>query len=85
MWEIINGEYIWIDKEMGADEYARQNSSLVYSGDAQRCVRDYGDRLTASGVAVGVAGGVIAAKVASRVGCWLLWIACLLFIAMVVL
>ena len=85
MWEIVNGEYIWIDKEMGADEYARQNSSLVYGGDAQRCVCDHSDRLTASRLAVGVAGGMIAAKAVSRVGSWLLWIACLLFIVMVVL
>ena len=85
MWENINGEWIYMDKEMGSDEYARQNSFLVRGDDAQRCVRDYGDRLTASGVAAGVAGGMIAAKVVSRVGSWLLWIACLLFIAMVVL
>lgn len=85
MWENINGEWIYMDKEMGSDEYARQNSSLVYSGDAQRLVRDHGDRLTAGGVAVGVAGGMIAAKAVSRVGSWLLWIACLIFIAMVIL
>lgn len=85
MWENINGEWIYMDKEMGADEYARQNSFLVYSGDAQHCVRDHNDRLTAGGVAVGVAGGMIAAKVVSRVGSWLLWIACLIFIATVIL
>lgn len=85
MWEIINGEYIWIDKEMGADEYARQNSSLVYNSDAQRCVRDHSDRLTASRLAVGVAGGMIAAKAASRVGSWLLWAAMFAVIAMIIL
>ena len=85
MWENINGEWIYMDKEMGSDEYARQNSSLVYSDDAQRCVRDYGDRLTTGRIAVGVAGGMIGAKVVSRVGSWLLWIACLIFIATVIL
>ena len=85
MWENINGEWIYMDKEMGSDEYARQNSSLVYSDDAQRCVRDYGDRLTTGRIAVGVAGGMIGAKVVSRAGSWLLWIACLIFIATVIL
>lgn len=85
MWENINGEYIWIDKEMGWEEYERRNSvgndKVCSCGD----VRRHGDRLTAGGVAVGVAGGMIAAKAASRVGSWLLWIAGLAFIAMVIL
>ena len=85
MWENINGEYIWIDKEMGWEENERRNSV----GNAQVCtcgdVRDHGSRLTACGVAFGVAGGMIAAKAAFRVGSWLLWIACLIFIAMVML
>lgn len=83
MWENINGEWIYMDKEMGSDEYARQNSSLVFSGDAQRCVRDHGDRLTAGGVALGVAGGMIAAKAASRVGSWLLWLAGIFTVIMI--
>lgn len=85
MWENINGELIWIDKEMGYQENERYNSV----GNDQVCacgdVRRHGDRLTAGGVAVGVAGGMIAAKAVSRVGSWLLWIASLIFIAMVML
>lgn len=85
MWENINGEYIWIDKEMGWQENERYNSvgndKVCSCGD----VRCHGDRLTAGGVAVGVAGGMIAAKAVSRVGSWLLWIALLIFIVMVVL
>lgn len=85
MWEIINGEYIWIDKEMGWEEYERYNSvgndEICTCGD----VRRHGDRLTAGGVAVGVAGGMIAAKAASRVGSWLLWIAAIVLFAMIVL
>lgn len=85
MWENVNGELIWIDKEMGWEEYERYNSV----GNDQACscgdVRRHGDRLTAGGVAVGVAGGMIAAKAVPRVGSWLLWIAGLAFIAMVIL
>ena len=85
MWENINGELIWIDKEMGWEENERYNSvgndAVCSCGD----VRRHGDRLTAGGVAVGVAGGMIAAKVATRVGSWLLWIVGLAFIAMVIL
>ena len=85
MWENINGELIWIDKEMGYEEYERYNSvsndKVCSCGD----VRRHGDRLTAGGVALGVAGGMIAARAASRVGSWLFWIACLIFIAMVML
>lgn len=85
MWENVNGELIWIDKEMGYEEYERRNSV----GDDQVCscgdVRTHGKRLSAGGVAVGVAGGMIAAKAAPRVGSWLLWITFLVFIAMVML
>lgn len=85
MWENINGELIWIDKEMGWEENERHN----FVGNYQVCscgdVRRHGDRLTAGGVAAGVAGGMIAAKAVSRVGSWLLWIAFLIFIVMVVL
>nr|DAW68770.1 MAG TPA: hypothetical protein [Caudoviricetes sp.] len=85
MWESINGEYIWIDKEMGYQEIERHNSvginQVCTCGDVQR----HGDRLTAGGVAVGVAGGMIVVKAMSRVGSWLLWIAGLAFIAMVIL
>ena len=85
MWENVNGELIWIDKEMGYQENERRNSA----GNGAVCscgdVRRHGDRLSASGIAVGVAGGMIAAKAVPRVGSWLLWIAFIIFIAMVVL
>lgn len=85
MWENINGELIWIDKEMGYQENERYNSAGIHSTCACGDVRRHGDRLTAGGVAVGVAGGMIAAKAVPRVGSWLLWIAGLTFIAMVIL
>lgn len=85
MWESINGEYIWIDKEMGYQEIERHNSVDVNQVCTCGNVRCHGDRLTAGGVAVGVAGGMIAAKAVSRVGGWLLWIAGLAFIVMVIL
>ena len=82
MWENINGELIWIDKEMGWEEYERHNSV----GDDQVCscgdVRDHGRRLTAGGVAVGVAGGMIVAKAVSRVVS-LLWMAGILTLIMI--
>lgn len=83
MWEIINGEYIWIDKEMGWEENERYNSV----GNDQVCtcsnVRRHGDRLTAGGVAVGVAGGMIVAKAVSRIGSWLLCMAGILTLIMI--
>lgn len=75
MWEQINGEWIWIDKEMGADEYERQNSYRVDAMYSPADVRSHGKRLSAGGIAVGVAGGMIAAKAAPRIGSWLLWMA----------
>lgn len=85
MWENVNGELIWIDKEMGWEENERYNSvgndKVCSCGD----VRRHGDRLTAGGVAVGVAGGMIAAKAVSRVGGWLLWIVMITTILMIVL
>lgn len=85
MWENINGEYIWIDKEMGWQENERHNSVDIHPACTCGDVRRHGDRLTAGGVAVGVAGGMIAAKAASRVGSWLLWIAVIISFAMIVL
>lgn len=75
MWENINGELIWIDKEMGWQENERQDSVDIHPVCSCGDMRDHGRRLTAGGVAVGVAGGMIAAKVASRVGGCLLWMA----------
>lgn len=83
MWENINGEWIYMDKEMGADEYARQNTVSPYANYSSADVRAHGKRLSAGGVAVGVAGGMIAAKAAPRIGGWLLWMALFLTLAMV--
>lgn len=83
MWENVNGELIWIDKEMGYQENERRNP--VGNGAVCSCgdVRRHGDRLSAGGVAVGVAGGMIAAKAVSRVGSWLLWMAGILTLIMI--
>lgn len=83
MWEFINGEWIYMDKEMGADEYERQNAIDPYAGYSSADVRAHGKRLSAGGVAVGVAGGMIAAKAAPRIGGWLLWMTLLAVLAMV--
>lgn len=85
MWENINGELIWMDKEMGYQENERQNSVDIHPVCTCGDVRRHGDRLTAGRIAIGVAGGMIAAKAVPRIGSWLFWIACLLFIAMVML
>lgn len=85
MWENINGELIWIDKEMGWQEYERHNSV----DDDQVCacgdVRSHGDRLSAGGVAVGVAGGMIVGKAVPKIGGVLLWIAIFLTALMVLM
>ena len=83
MWECINGEWIWMDKEMGADEYDRQNTVSPYANYSSADVRAHGKRLTAGGVAVGVAGGMIAAKAVPRIGGWLLWMALFAVLVMV--
>ena len=83
MWECINGEWIWMDKEMGADEYERQNVVGVYEAYSPADVRDHGKRLSAGGIAVGVAGGMIVAKAAPRIGGWLLWMALFAVLVMV--
>lgn len=83
MWEHINGEWIWMDKEMGADEYERQNAASSYANYSPADVRAHGKRLSAGGVAVGVAGGMIVAKAVPRIGGWLLWMALFLILVMV--
>jgi len=83
MWECINGEWIYMDKEMGADEYERQNAVSTYENYSPADVRDHGKRLSAGGVAVGVAGGMIMAKAAPRIGGWLLWMALFAVLVMV--
>ena len=74
-----------MDKEMGADEYERQNAIGSYADYSPADVRAHGKRLSAGGVAVGVAGGMIAAKAAPRIGGWLLWMAFFLTLATVFL
>lgn len=74
-----------MDKEMGADEYERQNAINLHASYSPADVRDHGKRLSAGGVAVGVAGGMIAAKAAPRIGGWLLWMAMLFFVLMIVM
>lgn len=83
MWECINGEWIWMDKEMGATEYERQNAIGYHESYSPADVRAHGNRLSASGIAVGVAGGMIAAKAAPRIGGWLLWMALFAVLVMV--
>jgi hypothetical protein len=84
LWENINGEWIFMDKEMGADEYERQSSqSVVYvaggRGDAAS-----GGRVSAGSIAVGVAGGVIAAKAVGRVWGWFWWMVAISIILMLI-
>lgn len=86
MWQNVNGEWLWMDQEMGFEEVERERfvarnglESYTY-GD----VRDAGRRLSKGDIAVGVAGGLIVAKAVPRVGSWLLWmallvVACLVF------
>lgn len=85
MWENVNGELIWIDKEMGYQENERRNSA----GNGAVCscgdVRRHGDRLTAGGVAVGVAGGMIGARIISGIWGVLVWIAIFLVALMVLM
>lgn len=85
MWECINGEWIWMDKEMGADEYERLDAVGAYESYSPADVRAHGKRLSASGIAVGVAGGMIAAKAVPRIGGWLFWIGVLFFVVMLMM
>lgn len=85
MWENINGELIWMDKEMGYTEYERFNASRNDEIHSNHCDCNNGHELSAGRLAVGVAGGMIAAKAAPRVGSWLLWMAGLFFVAMVLM
>lgn len=83
MWENINGEWIYMDKEMGADEHGRElaeERAVRYAG--RRCA-DVGRGLSAGDVAVCVAGGLMAAKAVPRIGSWLLWIVVILIVLMV--
>ena len=85
MWEYMNGELIWLDKEMGYTENERHNSVGNAEDYATHYVRSDGDRIGAGRIAVGVAGGMIAAKAAPRIGGWLLWMGILFVAAMIVM
>ena len=85
MWQCINGEWLWMDQEMGFEEVERERivnrvGAEVYThGD----VRDAGCQLSKGDIALGVAGGMIAAKAVPRIGGWLLWMAVLVAALMV--
>lgn len=85
MWKNLNGEWIYMDMEMGADEYERQlaeQRALRYAG--RRC-SDVGDSLSKGDVAVGVAAGLMAARAVPKIGGWLLWVAVIAVVLMVLL
>lgn len=73
MWQCMNGEWIWMDQEMGYEEVERERVGAAVECYTYGDVRDVGRRLSKGDIALGVAGGVIAAKAAPRVGGWLLW------------
>lgn len=75
MWQCMNGEWIWMDQEMGYEEVERERVGAVVERYTHSDVRDAGRRLTKGDIAFGVAGGMIVAKAAPRVGSWLLWMA----------
>lgn len=74
MWENINGEMIWMDKEMGYTEHERSYASRNDAVYSHHCDCNHGNEFSAGRLAVGVAGGMIAAKAAPKVGSWLLWL-----------
>lgn len=83
MWKNLNGEWIYMDMELGADEYERhlaEQRAVRYAG---RSCADVGGGLSKGDVAVGVAAGLMASRAVPRVGGWLLWIAGILFTLMV--
>lgn len=73
MWQNVNGEWIWMDQEMGYVEVERERVGACVERYTHGDVRDAGCRLTKGDIALGVAGGMIAAKAVPRVGGWLLW------------
>jgi len=83
MWQCMNGEWIWMDQEMGYEEVERERVGARVERYSHSDVRDAGCRLTKGDIALGVAGGMIAAKAAPRIGGWLLWIAVLAVVFMV--
>ena len=85
MWENINGEWIYMDKEMGYTEYERSDASRMHEVYSHHCDCHHGSELGAGRIALGVAGGMIAAKAAPRIGGWLLWMGILFMAAMIVM
>ena len=83
MWKNLNGEWIYMDMEMGADEYERQLSEQRAVRYAGRSCADAGGSLSKGDVAVGVATGLMAARAVPRIGSWLLWIVGILIVLMV--
>lgn len=83
MWQCMNGEWIWMDQEMGYEEVERERVGARVERYTHSDVRDAGRRLTKGDIALGVAGGMIAAKAAPRIGGWLLWMAVLAVVFMV--
>lgn len=83
MWRQMNGEWIWMDQEMGYEEVERERIGERVERYTHSDVRDAGRRLSKGDIALGVAGGVIAAKAAPRIGGWLLWMALLAVVLMV--
>lgn len=75
MWQNINGEMIWMDDEMGYEEVERERLAAGAGVESYtyRDVRDAGCRLSKGDIVVGVAGGMIAAKVVGRVWGWFWW------------
>lgn len=83
MWKNLNGEWIYMDMEMGADEYERQlaeQRAVRYAG--CQCA-DVGRGLSKGDVAVGVATGLMASRAIPRVGSWLFWITVILLILVI--
>lgn len=83
MWQCMNGEWIWMDQEMGYEEVERERIGASVERYTHSDVCDAGRRLTKGDIALGVAGGMIAAKAAPRIGGWLLWMAVLAVVFMV--
>ena len=83
MWRNLNGEWIYMDMEMGADEYERQLAEQRAVRYAGHSCADVGRSLSTGDVAVGVAAGLMAARAVPRIGGWLLWIAAILITLMV--
>ena len=85
MWKNLNGEWIYMDMEMGADEYERQLAEQRAVRYAGRGCADVGRSLSKGDVAVGVAAGLMASKAVPRIGGWLLWMVGILIVLIVLM